>query len=136
VSDVQVEARWEEEGLRFEAMGRSGVPVLVDGDGAAGPSPVETLLVGLAACMGADVVEILAKMRVPLAGLTVRAEGDRRPEAPRRYTAIRLTYRASGVPEDDEAKLQRAVDLSRDAYCSVLHSLRPDIDLSIRIEAG
>lgn len=130
-----VEARWTG-GLRFETSGKAGVAVLVDGDGEAGPSPVEALLIGLAACMAADVVEILTKMRVPLEGLTVRAEGDRRSEPPRRYTAIRLVYRAEGVAAGDAAKLGRAVDLSRDKYCSVLHTLRPDVDVSVRIESG
>jgi putative redox protein len=66
----------------------------------------------------------------------VRAEGYRRSEPPRRFTAIRLTYRARGVPEADREKLQRAVDLSRETYCSVLHTLQPDLDLDILIEHG
>lgn len=135
MSDTTVEARWED-GLRFEAVGRSGAAVLVDGDAAAGPSPVETLLIALVGCMGADVVEVLRKMRVPLAGLVVRAEGDRRQEPPRRFTAIRLSYRADGVPAADRDKLQRAVDLSRETYCSVLHTLQPDLDVTVLIEGG
>ncbi len=135
MSDVAVEVRWEE-GLRFEATGRSGVPVVVDGGGAAGPSPMESLLIAVASCMGIDVVDILKKMRVPFEGLAVRAEGDRRPDPPRRYTAIRLTYETEGVGEDARDQLQRAVDLSRDKYCSVLHTLQPDVDVSIQIDAG
>lgn len=106
----------------------------MDGEGVAGATPMETLLIALASCMGADVVDILTKMRVPFDGISVRVEGDRRAEPPRRYTAIRLTYEASGVPDDAQAKLQRAIDLSRDTYCSVLHTLQPDVDLLIRIE--
>jgi putative redox protein len=135
LSDVTVQVVWEG-GLRFEGRGRAGVPVLLDGDTARGPSPTETLLMGLAACMGADVVDILKKMRVPLESLSVRAEGDRRPEPPRWYTAIRLTYETRGIPGEDADKLQRAVDLSRDKYCSVLHTLRPEVDVEIRIEAA
>lgn len=134
MSDATVEVHWDH-GLQFEARGRSGVTTVVDGDGVAGASPVESLLIALASCMGADVVELLKKMRVPFAGLSVRAEGDRRPDPPRRYTAIRLVYRVDGVAGDADAKLQRAVDLSRDTYCSVLHTLQPDLDLTIRIEA-
>lgn len=121
--------------MRFEAMGKSGVPVTVDGDSEAGPSPTESLLIGLGACMGADVVDILTKMRVPFSGLTLHVEGDRRADPPRRYTAIRLTYLVDGVPEAASGKLERAVELSRDKYCSVLHTLRPDLDLEIGIEA-
>lgn len=135
MSDVAVRADWAG-GERFEARGRSRVAVTVDGESSAGPTPVETLLISLASCMGADVVDILTKMRVPLDGLAVRAEGDRRSEPPRRYTAIRLTYETAGVPESEWGKLERAVELSRDKYCSVLHTLHPDLDVAIRIEAG
>ena len=133
MSDIRVEASWVG-GLRFEAVGKAGVPVLVDGDGERAISPVETLSVALAGCMGADVVDILRKGRIELGGLTVRVEGDRRPEPPRRYTALRLDFLASGVAASDMDKLERAVDLSREKYCSVLHSLRPDLDVAIRIE--
>lgn len=133
VSDVSVDVRWDEE-LRFEAVGRGGVPMVVDGKGSAGASPVESLLIALASCMAIDVVDILNKMRVPFSGLTVGAEGDRRSDPPRRYTAVRLVYRVAGLPEDADSKLQKAIDLSRDKYCSVLHTLQPDLDLSIRIE--
>ena len=135
MSDTVVRCRWLG-GLRFEATGQAEVPVVVDGDGAAGPKPTESLVIGLATCMGADVVDILTKMRVPFDALAVRVEGDRRPDPPRRYTALRLVYEVQGVPGGAGDKLQRAIDLSRDKYCSVLHSLRPDIELSIRIEAG
>lgn len=133
MSDILVEARWEG-GLRFEAVGKAGVPVLVDGDGKVGISPVEALAVSLAGCMAADVVDIAGRMRLSLEELAVRVEGDRWADPPRRYTALRLEFRAAGVPPADRDKLQRAVDLSKEKYCSVLHTLRPDLELSIRIE--
>ena len=135
MSDVLVRARWQG-GLRFEAVGKAGVPVLVDGDGEAAITPVESLAVSLAGCMGSDVVDILGKMRVGLETLTVGVEGDRRPEPPRRYTAVRLVFAVTGVAEADAEKLRRAIDLSRDRYCSVLHTLSPDLDVSFRIETG
>jgi putative redox protein len=135
VSGAAVEARWVG-GLRFEAVGRGEGKVLVDGDSGAGTSPMETLLVSLAACMGSDVVDILNKGRVAFDGLVVRVEGDRRPVAPRRYTAIRLTCAVEGLADGAEEKLRRAVDLSREKYCSVLHSLRRDLEVTIRTEIG
>lgn len=135
MSDNAVEVRWAG-GQRFEAAGQAGVPVPVDGRRETAPSPTEHLLIGLATCMGIDVVVMLEKMRVPLDDMTVRVEGDRRADPPRHFTAVRLVYDVKGVPEEAHGKLQRAVDLSRDRYCSVLHSLRSDIELSIRIEAG
>lgn len=133
MSDAVIEAHWDS-GQRFEARGRSGVAIVLDGNTAAGPSPTEALLMSLAACMGADAVDILQKMRVPMTGLAVRAEGDRRSEPPRRYLAIRLAFTAEGLSAADLPKLERAIALSRETYCSVLHTLQPDLDLTIRIE--
>jgi uncharacterized OsmC-like protein len=45
-------------------------------------------------------------------------------------------YRVRGVPENAQDKLRRAVDLSRDKYCSVLHTLKPGLEVSIRIDTG
>jgi putative redox protein len=95
---------------------------------------MEGLLLSVAGCMGIDVVMILEKGRVPLETLSVEVEGDRAPEPPRRFTAIRMTYHITGPSPEDATKVQRAVDLSRDRYCSVLHSLAKDIDLDIRVE--
>lgn len=135
MSDAAVESRWVG-GLRFEAAGQADERVVVDGDSEAGPSPMESLLISLASCMGSDVVDILTKGRVAFEGLVVRVEGDRRPDPPRRYTRIRLAYQVEGLAEGAEDKLDRAVALSRDKYCSVLHSLRPEIEVSIRIGSG
>jgi hypothetical protein len=55
-------------GLRFS--GVSGVTSMtIDGDSAAGPSPVQALAFALAGCMAADVVYILTKGRHPLHAL-------------------------------------------------------------------
>jgi putative redox protein len=92
---------------------------------------MQAVLLGFAGCMAADVIEILGKMRVPLVGLSVKVEGERAPEPPRRFTAIRLVYEVEGVPPEGEDKLARAIELSKEKYCSVLHSLRPDIAFQI-----
>ena len=124
--DVRLDMRWTGSGLEFEGGPSGGVRVRVDGNGRAGISPVQALLLSLVGCTAADVVDILTKMRVPLEGLEVVAEGDRRAEPPRRYERIRLEYRVS-VPEDAGEKVRRAVALSHEKYCSVLHTLRPDV---------
>lgn len=129
-----VKLRWAGAGLRFEG-GRAGGPeIMVDSDGVAGPSPTTALLLALAGCMAVDVVEITTKMRVPLTGLAVEVEGERRAESPRRFTAIRLKYIVSGAGAECERKVWRAIELSRDKYCSVWHSLKDDIDFSIALE--
>lgn len=128
----EVELTWSG-GLRFDG-GRVGGPsVTLDGDGTAGPSPVETLLLAAAGCTAADVVLILEKMRQPLVGLDVRAVGTRREEDPKRVTALRLVYRVRGTGLD-MTKVRRAVELSLETYCSVLHSLAPDITIGWDLE--
>jgi len=134
MADNIVQLRWEGEGLRFRG-GRSGGPEIeVDGNGQAGPSPMQQLLLAVASCMGADIVEIMSRSRAPLSGLEITVDGWRAPAPPRRYTALQLTFAAEGVAAEDSPRLERALELSRQTYCSVLHSLRPDIELAFRLE--
>ncbi|HEX6132951.1 MAG TPA: OsmC family protein [Longimicrobiales bacterium] len=134
MADVTVALEWTGEALRLRG-GRVGGPeIVLDSDGAAGPSPPVALALALAGCMAVDVLDMTQKMRVPLTGLRVVVEGDRRPEPPRRFTALRQKFIASGVAAEDEPKVRRAIDLSREKYCSVLHSLREDIAMSFELE--
>lgn len=134
MADVTTSLRWTGEGLRFDGMAGDRGPIPIDADGEAGPSPMETMILGVVGCTATDIVEILGKMRVPLEELAVRVEAERAAEPPRRYTQLRLVYEVRGVPADDEAKLERAIALSHETYCSALHSLRPDVDLSTTVE--
>ncbi len=84
-------------------------------------------------CMAIDVLIILEKSRVPVTSLALAAEGLRTEEDPKRYESLTLTYELSGPEEKHQPRLERAVELSRDKYCSVLHTLRPDLDVSIEI---
>ncbi|HEY5617411.1 MAG TPA: OsmC family protein [Vicinamibacterales bacterium] len=111
-------------GLRFG--GTSGPnAIVVDGDGAAGPSPMQLAAFALAGCMAADVVAILQKGRHPLTGLRVSLSGDRAPDPPRRFVRIAIHFHISGAVPPDAA--ERAIALSHETYCSVWHSMRQDI---------
>ncbi len=121
--------------LRFEG-GEVGRPwVAIDGDNTTAPGPMLVLLLAVASCSGADVVHILQKMRVGLRSLRVEVEGTRRAEEPRRYTAITVVYYVSG-DNLDPTKAKRAVDLSLEKYCSVVHSLASDIAIASRVVVG
>lgn len=113
-------------GLVFRGGEPGGPETTVDGDNAAAPGPMLTLLLSAASCTGADVVVILQKMRVALQEVRIEASGVRREQEPRRYTGIHLEYhlRGDGL---DMGKARRAVDLSITKYCSVVSSLAPDI---------
>ncbi|MGH7571959.1 MAG: OsmC family protein [Gemmatimonadota bacterium] len=117
---------------RFHAVTPSGIEVPVDGMRETGISPMESLAMALASCMGTDVVDILKKGREELTGCRVRMDGTRRDDPPRRYTAIRLVFELTGWSLS-RAKAERAVQLSRDTYCSVWSSMAPDIDLVVEL---
>jgi putative redox protein len=98
----------------------------MDSDSQAGPSPMQALGFALAGCMAMDVLHVLQKGRHDLRGLKADLTGTRAPEEPRRFTRIELKYTVTGnVPE---AAVERAIQLSRDKYCSVWHSMRQDIE--------
>jgi putative redox protein len=134
MSDVTVAVQWSagEQTLRGGSVG--GPEIVVDSSGREGPSPPVLLAVALAGCMAIDVIDITEKMRVPVAGLRVVVEGDRRADPPRRFTALRHRFIVSGAAAADEPKILRAIELSREKYCSVLHSLREDIEMTFQLE--
>ena len=122
-----IELVWEHD-LVFA--GRSGdVQMSLDSASVAGPSPMQALAFALASCMSMDVVHVLTKGRYKLRGLRVDLTGQRAPDEPRRFTAIALHYTITGdVPGD---KVERAIHLSREKYCSVWQSMRQDIELTV-----
>jgi len=128
----KVRVRWTGEGLAFEGTPEGGPSIIIDSDLKKGPSPTHTLLMALAVCMGVDVKMILDKGRVPLESIEVEASGVRADEPPKRFTAITLTYELRGPGPEHENKIQRALELSRDKYCSVMHSLDPSIRVELR----
>jgi putative redox protein len=134
MADLTTALRWTGEALQFRGGQVGGPEVLVDGSAESGPSPVAALLLAVGGCMAADVVDISTRMRLPLTAVAVVVEADRRPEPPRRLTAVRMKFQVSGVTAADEPKVRRAIDLSRETYCSVLHSLRDDIQVAIELE--
>jgi putative redox protein len=133
-SERAVRLTWSGTGMRFEGGGTEphAPSIVVDGDGADGPSPMITLLLAAAGCSGSDVVLMLEKMRVGLRRCDVEIRGVRRDEEPRRYVALRFRYTLAGDGLD-AAKAERAVDLSLTKYCSVVASFAPDLTIDREI---
>lgn len=122
--------RWDA-GLRFEGQ-VDATPIVLDGSSDDALSPMQAVMAGLAGCMAIDIVHILEKGRQPLEQLETTLTGERAESPPRRFTAFRLHFRVVG--DIDASRVQRAVDLSRETYCSVWHSLRQDIELDVTFE--
>ena len=91
-------------------------------------SPPQALAYGLMGCMAMDVVHVLTKGRHQFSALTVRFEGQRADEPPRRFVSMALEFDIVGHVEP--RVVERAIALSREKYCSVWHTLRPDIELA------
>jgi putative redox protein len=129
----RVELHWQGRGMLFEGWRDERNTIPIDGDGVEAVSPLTAFLLGIGACTGSDVVDIAAKMHVPVESFDLLIEGARVSEMPRRYTGLRFVYRLGGVAAADHEKIRRAVSLSHEKYCSALASLRTDIDLSTDI---
>jgi putative redox protein len=124
----RVAVTWES-GLIFRGGAPGGPEVVIDGDNAAGPGPMLSLLLAAAACTGSDVVVILEKMRIVLRQVRIEVSGVRREQEPRRYTSIHFDFHLGGDGLD-EPRARRAIDLSLNKYCSVVASLAPDITIT------
>jgi putative redox protein len=117
--------------LKFSATSGEQTMTL-DGNSAAGPSPVQTLAFSIAGCMAMDVVDILRKGRHDVRGLGVAFHGVRAQSPPHRFTEVMLTFTVQGDIPGDAVK--RAIALSHEKYCSVSNSLRGDITFTTEYE--
>lgn len=118
--------------MRFDA-GATGAPrITIDGDGAAGPGPIDTLLSALAACAASDVVLILGKQRTPIQSLAIDVVATRVNGTPRRLEHVALEWRLNSEQAERSAA-ERAIDLSITKYCSVRDSLNPAAAIDWRL---
>jgi putative redox protein len=117
--------------MEFTGGTADSAPMMIDVKNTSGPGPMDTLLLSVAGCMAVDVKMILEKSRVPVNGLRVSVEGERAQAHPKRFTRLVLAYHLEGPGEEDLPKVDRAVALSKETFCSVLHTLREDIEVEI-----
>lgn len=85
-------------------------------------SPTDHLLAAVGACSGIDVVAILDKMRQELKSLRIDVVGEQVEQNPKYFKSIKITYSLSGT-NLDRAKVEQAITLSQDKYCSVRATL-------------
>ena len=97
-----------------------------------GVKPSDLLLLAAASCSAYDVVEILEKQREPLDGLEIQCIGEQMTEQPYQFLKVHLKYLIKGAVNPQ--KVERAIRLSEDKYCSVLATLRPGVELSSEFE--
>ena len=134
---MNVRIKWIE-GAAFVGEAGSGHAVVMDGAPDAGgrnlgPRPMEMLLLGLGGCTAFDVMLILKRSREPVTDCVVEIDAERAEETPRIFTKIHMRYIVTGNGLSP-AKVERAVTLSAEKYCSASAMLGRVAELSHAIE--
>lgn len=127
-----VSVEWMHEGLLFEATTAHGTIALASAldESGNGVTPMETLATALGACTAMDVASILVKMRQPLEGFRVEVSGERAEAHPKKFLSLEVVYYLEG--DLDESKVERAIELSEERYCSVAATLKPAVPITSR----
>ena len=101
-------------------------------EGNIGFSPMELVLEGLAGCMSVDIMMILNKQRQVVESYQVFVKGNRVDDIPRVFESIDMLVEIEGdiLPK----KIQRAIDLSAEKYCSVLKMLEKAAKINIQFK--
>lgn len=113
----------------------SGYPQLMDskGDRHAAPTPLELLLVSVAACTAFDVQSILQKKRQNVTAYNVEITGTRADDHPRKFTAFHINHIVHGRGLLENA-VADAIELSDTKYCSVAATVRPTATITTSYE--
>jgi putative redox protein len=100
-----------------------------------GIRPALLPLMGLAGCMGYDIVSILAKKRLTPDKLSIEVTSEHVTDYPRRVEHITVWIAAEG--ELPATALSQAFELSQKKYCSVLATFLtpPEIDFQLTLNS-
>ncbi|NJL76708.1 MAG: OsmC family protein [Saprospiraceae bacterium] len=122
----------------LRASNENGNTVEMDGSPAVGGSnsamrPMQTLLSALGGCSAIDVISILNKQRQQLDDLEIDIKAVREEDKePALFTTIHVHYRLFGNLKED--KVQQAVSLSMEKYCSVAKILEKTAEITYDYE--
>lgn len=119
---------WDKD-LIFNVRTQMGYEIEYDANLQWGCAPTETLLASVAGCMAIDVFYFLKKMRADIKSFKIDFTGVRRPDPPQYYKSIDLVIKIEGEGITPK-KMDRAISLSHDKYCSVYNALRKDIEVT------
>lgn len=113
--------------FHFKAQNESGAELHLDANPSIGGQnkgfrPMESLLAGLGGCSAIDIISILNKQRQQIDDFSIEISATRKEAQPAIFEDIHITFILTGNIE--EAKLQKAVTLTVEKYCSVYHILQ------------
>lgn len=129
---LEVSVDLTNEKVQFTGTARSKPAVTIDsvpplGDGQ-GYLPLELLLLGLASCSGITVTSLLRKKRKSVAGLQVKARGERRETHPTAFRKIYLEFTLHTADVSD-AEMQKAIKSCEETYCPVWAMLKNNVEI-------
>jgi putative redox protein len=107
--------------------------VLSSADEGVGVKPSDMLMIALASCCAVDVVEILAKKRMPIASMEITTTGEQDADPPWTFRKIHLKCRLSGAGLTEKA-VEQAVQLAEEKYCSVAATLRATVEITTEFQ--
>ena len=133
---IKASLTWDKD-LIFTGRTQEGYEIDFDAHVQWGCKPTDSLLLSLAGCMGIDTVMFLQKMKVELSNFKIDLVADRNPTPPQYFKSVDIVLHISGKNITSK-KVDRAVSLSHEKYCSVYNTLRDDMDVNIKyiIEEG
>lgn len=121
-------------GMAFEGTTESGHAVLMDaapevGGENKGARPMEMVLLGLGGCTSIDVIMMLQKSKQAVDDCQVEITAERSDSIPKVFTKIHVHFKITGQ-DLNHKKVERAVNLSAEKYCSVSKMLEHSVEMS------
>jgi putative redox protein len=124
---MKIELNRLNDGFHLEAINEQGKTVNIDaspdiGGTNQGMRPMQLLLAAMGGCSTIDIINILKKQKQPLRDIKITVTGEREKDAiPSLFVEVHTHFRLYGNLDQD--KVQRAVSLSVEKYCSVAKTL-------------
>jgi putative redox protein len=131
--NMNASVKWVD-GMHMVGESGSGHAVVMDGPAEFGGKdlgirPMEMLLLGMAGCTTVDVVGTLEKMREKLSDCQAQISAVRSDEYPKVFTNIHVHFIIKGE-QIDPLKVEKAIKLSADKYCSASIMLGETADIT------
>lgn len=125
-------------GMAFSAKTGSGHQLKMDGPPDAGgqnsaPRPMELILAGTGGCSAFDVVLILQRAKQVVSACDVKLTAERAETEPKVFTKINLHFTVTGK-DLERPKVERAVKLSHEKYCSATTMLAKTAEITYSID--
>ena len=133
---MKLELNRREKPYVFELENENGTICKIDsskdiGGKERGLTPMELLAGALASCISIDILMILNKQNIELDKYSVSVGAKKKNSVPSPFEKIHLVFSIDA--EIDLLKVERAIQLSIDKYCSVKESLNPEIIITSEI---